>query len=91
MNGVVPVCDDRDVQAVPYMAHDHDTPFAIVLSRVILERGGFPFKVRHKLERQAACRDVPGVLGGVERDSQLIYRYSRKLMGSSAAAVAAIS
>jgi hypothetical protein len=91
MNRITPVSDDRDVQALTDKAIDLPAPLAIVPPRVVHDQGCFLINIRHKFERQAACRDVPGVLGGVERDSQLIYRYSRKLMGSSAAAVAAIS
>jgi hypothetical protein len=88
--GVAPACNDRDVQALTNEAKDLLAPLAVVLADVIYDEGGIPIDLRHELERQTARFDVPGILGGIERDFQLIYRYSIKLTRSSASAVAAI-
>lgn len=76
MSGVIPQRDDDDMQAAAYQAKHSQPPLAVIPPRVLHRHSRVPFKIDHTLEWQPAFRNVPVVLGGVERDSRVALCYS---------------
>jgi len=78
MNIVASVGDDRDVQTrADEPKHPH-AALTVILACVLAKQRRVPIDVRDQLERQASSLNVQGVLGWIERQPHLIYRYSRK-------------
>jgi hypothetical protein len=59
--------DDRRMQPVPQERQHLNARLAIVFAGVFLGNGRLLVEFRHPLERQAAFRDVPGILCRIER------------------------
>ena len=90
MHGIIPMGDDRDMQATADKAIDLSPPLSVILPRVVNDDGCLPVDVRHKLKRQVARGDIPDVFGRVECQPQLNYRYSKNEGVSSAFSLPAI-
>jgi hypothetical protein len=83
VNGIITIRNDRDMNTLTDQAHNSHAPLAIILSRVVFQHGGCPIDVRHKVKRQVARRDIPGVFGWIERQPHLNYRYSKNVKVST--------
>src|SRR4051812_3353140 len=79
VHGVVPRGDNGDVRpAVQRREHAH-SPLAIVAARVLQGECCEPVEFGHKLEGKAALRDVPIILGGIERNPQYNLALQQKM------------